>query len=168
MELEIERYLGQKQNPEKQTYQVLEYRTIVEKTDLILVKNGTMDLDEKKEKVTGDFLQLYKIQYILSCDIEIAKGLLVAFYIGEGAELFPFVMDGLPLNYSQDIERMTLVDYKSYSEFCEYTKETKLSIFEYINEMNGGSLGPNSFFTYKNQALNYDKQKELWHAFDTK
>ena len=168
MELEIERYLGQKQNPEKQTYQVLEYRTIVEKTDLILVKNGTMDLDEKKEKVTGDFLQLYKIQYILSCDIEIAKGLLVAFYIGEGAELFPFVMDGLPLNYSQDIERMTLVDYKSYSEFCEYTKETKLSIYDYIKEMNGGNLGPNSFFTYKNQALNYDKQRELWHAFDTK
>jgi hypothetical protein len=166
MELEISRYLGQKQNSESQTYQILEYRTIVEKTDLILVKNGTMDLDEKKEKVRGDFLQLYKIQYILSCDIEIAKGVLVAFYIGDGAELLPFVMDGLPMNHSQDVERMTVLDYKSYSEFCEYTKETKLSIFQYIKEMNGGNLGPNSFFTYKNQALNYDEQKKLWQTFD--
>lgn len=166
MELEISRYIGQKQSPEKHTYLISSYRTIVEKTDLILVKNGTMDLDEKKEKVRGDFIQIYKIQYILSCDIELAKGLLVAFYIGEGAELFPFVIDGLPMNFSQDVERMTLVDYKSYCEFCEYTKETKLSIFEYINEMNGANLGPNSFFIYKNQALNYDKQKALWRVFD--
>jgi hypothetical protein len=168
MELEIARYLGKKQDPEIQTYKVLEYRAIVENTNLILVKNGTMDLDEKKEKVSGDFLQLYKIQYILSCDIEIAKGLLVAFYIDEGAELFPVVLDGLPQNYYQDIERMTIVDYKSYSEFCEFTKETKLSIYDYIKEMDGGNLGPNSFFTYKDQALNYDKQRELWNTFDTK
>jgi len=106
--------------------------------------------------------EVCKIQFIASCKIELIDNLIVAFYIGEYGALYPYILDELPLNYSQVCPDFHVIDYKSYSEICELTGETKLPLLDYIKDVLGGNIGLNSFLEYNGKIYNYDKQKQLW------
>lgn len=163
MELDITKVGPKGEKGELDFYRVENYVVIPMKSDLILVKESAMAINDQEKEGTGDLYELFKVQFIALCDTDLAKSIMVAFYLGEGGQLYPYILSGLPNRYYQDIERAFLIDYKSYAEFCELTGETKLALFDYINEVKTGSIGINTFLLYQGQVHNYDGQKKLYN-----
>ena len=168
MEIDIIKHNGLDQKDTSKSYPVLDYKTVNQSTDLLLIKQSQMGVDHEKETEQCDFLQIFKIQFVAACRIELAECVIVAFYLGEGGELLPYVISGLPLHYYQEIDRSILIDYKSYSEICEITQEKKLSIYEYYKHMKDADQSLNSLMVYHDKVLNYDAQIVLWAEIDNK
>lgn len=170
MEIEIIKYNGKDQKNTCKSYPILDYKTVNPTTKLLLILESQMSVDHGKGKETeqSDFFQICKIQFIAACRIEIAESVLVAFYLGEGGELFPFVIGGLPLNHSQGDLYGVLIDYQAYSEICEITQEKKLSIYEYYQHIKNADLSLNSLMVYHGKVLNYDAQTAFWAEIDEK
>jgi len=114
--------------------------------------------------IAMNFHEIFKVQFLATCKIEIADCVLIAFYLGERGELYPYIISGLPNNYYQDGESFFLIDYKSYLEICEFSGETKLSLVEYIKDVKAGNLGPNTLLEHNNELLNRDQQNEFYKA----
>ena len=159
MELDIVKYLGKNQKEKREYYTIKSYKAIHSNSSLLLVGEEVL---QNEDETKSNFYEIYKVQFILSCKIELADNLLIAFYLGEGGELCPYILSGLPNDYFQDTFPFLLIDYKSYAEICELTGETKLSLADYIKEIKSGHLGTNAFLENENQLLNYDQQKELF------
>jgi hypothetical protein len=170
MEIEIFKYNGKDQKNTSKSYPILDYKMVNPTTNLLLIQESQMGVDHGKGKETeqSDFIQICKIQFIAACRIEIAESVLVAFYLGEGGELYPFVLSGLPLNYSQGELYGVLIDYQAYSDICEITQENKLSIYEYYQHIKDGDLSLNSLMFYNGNVLNKDAQNALWAEIDEK
>ncbi len=166
MQLPISKSNGKGKEPELNYYPILDYKVMSENTNLLLVQEGTMGVEEGAIEVNSDFLELHKIQFIAACKTELFQNLIVAFYIGEGNELYPYILSGLTGNYYQSGDNFMLIDYKSYLEICELTAETKLSLADYIKEKKTSSIGVNSLLIYRDKALNHNNQKELWKQID--
>ena len=141
--------------------------TLSEKTDLLLVDRSEMGFSNVKEGVNikNTFFKIYKIQFICKCDIDIAKGLIVAFFIDSNGELSPYVLSDLPGNYYQDsfeVGNCLVVDYKSYLEICEYTKEKPVSIYDFIDSKINGNLDPNSILEYEGKSYNREESAVIY------
>jgi len=168
MEIDIIKHNGQDQKDTSKSYPILDYKTVNHGSNLLLVSESKMGVGHGKETEQYDFLQIVKIQFVAACRIELAECIIVAFYLGEGGELLPYVISGLPLHYYQEMERSILIDYKSYSEICEITQEKKLSIYEYYKHMKDADQSLNSLMIYHGKVLNYDEQTDLWTELDKK
>lgn len=166
MEIEIAKYKGKNQKPEIKDYPILDFKTVNYSSNLLLIIESKMGVERGKDKEECDFSQITKIQFIAVCKIELAECVLIAFYLGEGGELLPYIISGLPLNYYQDIDRGIIIDYKSYSEICEITEEKKLPLSEYIEQVKNATLGLNSLMISQGKVLNFDQQTALWAEID--
>lgn len=142
-------------------YEILNFKVISDNTDLLLVKYGKMSLSETSAEV-GALLEIHKIQSLLLCNTEIGENLIVAFYIVEGFEPNACVIKGLPKKYHQSGDDFMVVDYRSYSQICELTSETKLSLTDYIQELKKGDSRVNTIFIHGDKCFNRDQQNELW------
>jgi hypothetical protein len=164
MEIKIAKHNGKGQTAGNEYYSVLNYKTITPTTSLLLVSLGKMGLEDNSDV---DFYEIFKVQFIASCQTDFRKEpLLVAFYLGEGNELTPYGLDSLMGDYYFGGQNLMLIDYKSYCEICDYTKETKLSLADYIKEVNVGSIGVNSLLNGGEKLLNYDEQKIFFEELD--
>jgi len=164
MKIEISKATSKGQPKESKYYPVLSYKSIAHPLGLLLVSEGTMSNEDGSE---SDFLEIKKIQFIASCKTEFSEEpLLTAFYLGEGGDLYPHILSTLSGNYYQEGERFILIDYKSYTEICEYTGETKLPIAEYIKEIRSGTLGANALLNVEGEFLNYTEQNEHYKELD--
>ncbi len=166
MEILIEKYNGKDKPSSSNLYRILDYKILVNSTNLLLVRDGKMEVDDSVTKLDSDFFEIFKVQFIASCSTELAEGLIIAFYIGEGGELLCYVLGGLPRNHYEKEDRFLLIDYKGYTEICELTGETKLPFFNYIVELKAGRIAGNTFLSYNGEFLNEDKQSELWKILD--
>ncbi|WP_316785271.1 hypothetical protein [Pedobacter frigiditerrae] len=164
MEIEIYKHNG-KEKSDSKYYPILSYKTIAHNPSLLLVSDEKMSFEDNSQ--TG-FFEIKKIQFIASCKTDFSDSpLLIAFYLGEGCELYAHNLTDLPGHHYQGGERFLLIDYKSYSEICEYTGETKLSFSEYFQEIKSGNLGPNSLLENNEKLLNKDEQDKLYKEKST-
>lgn len=149
--------------PEKtDSYIVLDYKVLVSSPTLLLVRES-MTVLGIEQKEDGEFFEIFKVQFLAQCTIELTKGLLIAFFIGEGGDLTPYILNGLPKGFYQNCDRHRLVDYASYTEICTLTGEKKLSFYDYFKEVRSGALMTNTFLEYNGDVYNYDEQKKKWH-----
>jgi len=165
MEITLEKYNTTGAKNETKSYPILEFKPLVHNSSLLIVRHGEMGINTGVSEIRADFKEIFKVQFIASCKIEMTDNLIIAFYFAEN-ELTPYILDGLPLTWSQVGDCHTLFDYKNYSEICELTGETKLSILDYISEIRDGNLGINTLLIHNNEILNADKQKNLWNKID--
>ncbi len=164
MEIEIVKYNGKDQPKESKHYPILSYKTVASPQSLLLVIEGTMSNEDNTE---SPFLEIMKVQFVASCKTDFSEQpLLVAFYIGEGGDLYPHLISSLKGNYFQAGESCRIIDYKAYADICEYTGETKLSLAEYLLEIKSGTLGTNAFLGNSGKFLNYDQQKQYYKELD--
>ena len=166
MDILVENYKGKGQDTTMKSYRILDYKILTDKTDLLLVRDSKMEVDDNVVKADCDLFEVFKVQFIASCKTDLTDGIIIAFYIGEGGELNSYVLSGLPPNYYEKEDKFLLIDYKSYSNICDLTNETKFSFFDYIKEMKSGNFVGNMILFYKDKGLNADKQKELWEQID--
>lgn len=152
---------------ENYSYNTQNMVQLSDKCDLLLVDRGEMNFSKVADGVNSknEFLKIYKIQFICKCDIEIAKGIIVAFYINSNGYLAPYVLSDLPNNYYQstdEINNCIVVDYKSYLDICEFTNEKPVSLQQYIENKYFGSLDPNSLLKYEDKYYNADSASEIY------
>jgi hypothetical protein len=162
--IEIAKFTSKGQSKESTTYKILNYKTIAQPELLLLVSEGTMSNEDRTESA---FLEIMKVQFIASCKTDFSEEpILAAFYMGEGSELYPYIIDQLPGGYYQDGQSFRLVDYKSYTEICAITGETAMPLAEYILELKSAILGANTLLYAKEKFLNYDEQKKYYSELD--
>lgn len=168
MELIISKYNGKNKENDRKTYPILDYKILTNNTSLLLVEDGQTDVEDNIGSKNQEYFQVYKVQFIASCKIDLAPAVIVAFYIGERGQLYSYVLSGLPDSYMEEGTFCMCIDYKSYVEVCELTSETKLSLIDYIKEVKSGAVGANSFLNYNKKAYNYNQQKDLWKQLEEK
>lgn len=164
MNIEICKYTGKDKQPANSFYRILSYDIISQNNSLLLVSEDQMS-DENDVK--SDFFEIFKVQFIASCKTEFKEGarLLVAFYLKEG-ELHAYILSTLEGDCYPTGGNLTLIDYKSYLEICEYTGEAKLSLVEYLQEIRSGTLGTNALLMNNGTLLNYSEQKEHYKTLE--
>jgi hypothetical protein len=168
MELELTKRT-QNNNTERAYFEIKDYKVLIGTgNNLLLIQEGQMNIEDETVKISDDFLEIFKVQFIASCTTELEGEITVAFYIGEYSSLNGYVLDGLPNNYYQDGDNFRLVDYKSYLEICEMTGEIKLSLVDYINEIRTSGIGANTLLHHNGKFLNYDMQQALYKEMDSK
>lgn len=167
MEISVSKYNNQSVK-ESENFEITDYKILLGDSNLLLVRDGTMEVDEDIMKKDASYLEIYKVQFIASCQTKLKNGIIVAFFIGEYCSLETYVLGGLPPNYYPHGDNVRLIDYKAYCEIAEITKETKLSFEEYYRIISLNNMGPNTLLDYNNRFLNYDKQQSLWEEIDSK
>ena len=166
MKIFVEKYNGKGQQSTYYDYEVQNFTIVTNTTNLLLVKDELMEVDDNVVKSDCNFYEIFEVQFIANCKTELADGIFVAFYL-VGGELSSYILSGLPGDYCDgNNEKFLLVDYVAYSKNCELTGEPKLSFFDYINEIKTGNLGVNTLLGYNGKGLAFDKQKELWERID--
>lgn len=163
MELHLEKYKGGKRDYE--TYKVLNITKITENSDLLLVDESKISFSYVEEGVNSNnvFFKIYKVQFIISCDIEIAKNILVAFFVDMNGELTPYILSELPNHYVQtETGRFLLIDYKNYCEICGFTNEKVMSLSDYIESKKNGNSDPNSLLKYEDKYYNADSAGDIY------
>lgn len=155
MEIEITKYT-EKGGKETKFYPILSYKAVSYPESILLVLEGFLTEEGNESR----FLEIKKVQFIASCMAAISeKPLLVAFCLDSDGGLCPFLLSDLSGDYHPAGDSFRLIDYRSYSEICEYTGETKLSLSDYISEIISGRLGTNTFLSdSEGKRLNYDQQ----------
>jgi len=156
MEIEIYKYNSATKTSESEFLQIENYKHLSENTSLLLVIESEMGLNDEE---TAPFTQIFKIQFIAACKTKFKDKILVAFYSGEFGVLNGFILSDLPTGYSQT--HGCVIDYKSYVDICEITKETKLSFTEYYQKIKSGVLDLNTFIKHTGKYLNVDEQQKL-------
>lgn len=161
MVVSLTKSVSPEQQEEINFYTILDYKVIVDKPTLFLVRESmtTVGIEQKED---GEFFEIFKVQFIAQCTTELTESLLIAFYIGEGGDLCPYILNGLPKGFYRNCERHRLIDYTSYTEICRLTGEKKLSFYDYFNEIKSGTLMTNTFLEYNGRIYNYDEQKKIW------
>lgn len=166
MELAIYKSNGRDKQSDLSYHPILDYKVVSDSPNLLLVQDGTMGVEEGDKEVNYEFFELHKIQFIAACKTEKFETLLVAFYLGEGNELYSYILSDLTGNYYQGGDNFMLIDYKSYLDIYDLTAESKLSLADFIKEKKASNLGVNSLLIHKGKTLNYNSQKELWKEID--
>ena len=168
-------YIKKQVNKEEKSLicEMLNVVTLSDNTNLLLVDRSEMGFSNVKEGVNTKniFFKIYKIQFICKCDIDIAKGLIIAFFIDANGELAPYILSDLPGNYYQDsfeVGNCLVVDYKSYLEICEYTNEKPVSIYDFISSKINCDLDPNSILEYEGKSYNRDESVEVYNKIQSK
>ncbi len=141
------------------------YKTFQSPKSLLLIKERKMEIE--KENKEYPFLNIYKVQSIVACEIRVDalnREVLVALYLDENHEMEAFVLSGLPNDYisHEKNERVTLLDYQSYLEICEITGEQKMSFFDFYNKIKNQSLEVNSLLDHKDGLKNVNQMQELY------
>ncbi len=168
MEIELTKRGTQNSKFETKYYKLSDFKVLASNPTLLIIQEGAMEVEDVSGKTNANLLEIFKVQFIASCKAELQIDLLVACYIGEHGSFHAHVLDGLPDNYYQEGGTFKLVDYKSYSDICEITGETKLSLGDYILALTHSHVGQNALLHYNQEFLNYDKQKALWKEIDSK
>ena len=164
MKLYLNKY--SKSGDEYITFEMLNVKKVVENSNLLLIDKGSMSFSPTKSDVNikNEFYQIFKIQFIISCDIEIAKNILVAFYIDESGRLSEYIMSELPDGYCQSESlNCLMIDYKSYIDICNMTNESVLSLGELIEEKKSGNQGTNTLLKYEGKYYNHDNQNFVFN-----
>lgn len=165
MEIEITKYNGKGKPKDTKSYPILNYKAISHPESLLLVTEGTLSDENDGE---SPFLEIKKVQFIAACVTAFSEHpLLAAFCIDEYSGLSPYLISGLSGDYHSAGDSFRLIDYRSYTEICEYTGENKLSLADYIAEIRTGSLGTNTLLSNdQNNLINYDQQKAYFEELD--
>ncbi len=113
--------------------------------------------------IHNTYFELFTVLYLASAKSKISENLLVAFYLGEYGELFPYILDGLPENYYEN-EDSYLLNYEGYVNICKLTGEDVLSIRDYFRQYvkQDQGLGVNSIMFHEGKKMNFNQQKEFW------
>ncbi len=167
MELDLHKYNSAK-DKERKFVKVESYNVLIQNPNLLLVKEGKMDVETQPNKSEAPFIEIYKVLFVAACKTIFENAVVVAFYLDPtiGFGLNGYILSGLPDSYSPYDNSIELIDYKSYLEVCDLTSEKKLSFIDYYNEVKNGNAGINSLLTYNDQNLNHDGQRELWRQID--
>lgn len=157
MEIEIYKENSSAASRRQTEYLKIEsYNLKIKPESLLFFKDETLSLENNSEI---PLCTIYKVQFIASCKTKFEDEILVAFYLGEYSGLFGHVLSELPQGYYSATGH--LIDYKSYSEICDLTGETKKSLAEYFQDVKGGHCDINSYVIYKEKYLNRDEQKDV-------
>jgi hypothetical protein len=160
MEITVYKYPRNDSPVKREYYKITSYEPVATLPNLLLVSDGKM---EYEDQTTHGYFEIRKIQFLANCKTEfLDRRLLIAFYLGDYNELCHYILSPLGDGYVQDGDTMMLVDYKSYLEICEYTRESPLSFNDYFQELRSGSLGCNTLLDDNGTLLNYDGQKSLF------
>lgn len=159
---------GEVKNTEKPKYvyvELTDFSPVTPNRNLVLLRDGTFQMDEKDESTTTDFYEIYSVLYLAHAKCDIANSLLVVMYFGEHGELEPYILDGLPRDYHNE-EKFHLLDYQGYIEICKLTGETVLSIDDYFKEYVKGGVGINSILFHEGEKLNFQEQQKFFSEED--
>ena len=156
MEIEIYKENTSKSGGETEYLKILGYSLKINTENLLFFKDGMLNLEDNSDV---PMFTVHKVQYIASCKTKFEDEILVAFYFGEYSALFGYVISELPRGYYST--QGHLIDYKSYSDICDLTGETKMTLIEYFQSVKEGNYDPNSYIKYKEKYLNSDEHKKV-------
>ena len=135
MEILLEKKMDGESKVESVVLPILDYKILTANCDLLLLHEGEIPLQKADKSELAEHLEIFKIQFIASCKTKLNDEMIVAFYVGEHFSLKAAVLGELPRNHYHHSGPFLLVDYKSYSDICELTNESKLSLADYIREL---------------------------------
>lgn len=143
---------------DKKVLQILKYKKIAEPRSTLLVLHEEMTGDNNARWSTYD---MFKVQFIASCTTEECGQILCAFYFAnEGSILCIQPLDYHVKGYDPE-KNYSLIDYKSYLEICDLTKETPLPFAEYVQISIENSTVINSLVEEKGKYMRSDELPHL-------
>jgi len=154
MELELKKYSNGKVSTEY--VKIEKMKNKIQPKSLLFITE--FDTEENGHKI--NYLDIKKVQFIANCKTKFENEILVAFYINCEGYMEGYVITNLPEGY--DSYQGYLIDYKSYSDICEMTNETKLSIDEYFEQIKNSYIGVNTIATFQEKKYNYTEQDNMW------